>query len=108
MKFNGIRMRPPIPRPLVSQKSLQVKYYDDATAAVAINLKKQLCPDPIKRPRPLNWHEKAQLILPENQNELQKHLNVFENFAQENNFVINQEKTKVLLFNMSHKFTFPP
>ena len=109
VKFNGIRMRPKIQRPILSDKnSLQVKYFDDATAATAINLKTQLCPDPIQRSRPLNWYEKDQLILPSHQNELQKYFIDFEKFAQENHFVINQKKTKVILFNMSHKYIFPP
>ena len=109
IKFNGMRMRPKIPRPMSNtQNNLQVKYYDDATAAVAINLKNQLCPDPEERSRPLNWNEKAQLILPNNENELQTYLTEFEKFSVENHFKINQEKTKVILFNMSHKYVFPP
>ena len=68
-------MRPTIPRLISTPPNyLQVKYFDDATAAVAVNLKTQLSPDPILRPRPLTWYEKEGLILPKNENELQSHL----------------------------------
>ena len=63
VKFNGLRMRPDVPRPNPEQeKSLHLKYFDDTAAAVAINLKSQFYPDLIDRPKPLNWHEKSQLI----------------------------------------------
>ena len=109
VKFNGLKMRPSIPRPMGKpQNCLHLKYYDDTTAAFSINLKKQLVPDPIARPKPLTWHEKSNLILPKSENELQSYLDNFKKFAEENNFSINEKKTKVILFNFSHKFTFPP
>ena len=101
-------MRPTILRLISTPPNyLQVKYFDDATAAVAVNLKTQLSPDPILRPRPLTWYEKEGLILPKNENELQSHLLRFQEFADHNNLAINQEKSKVMLFNFSHKYVFP-
>ena len=51
IKFNGAFMRPPIPRdisgPISKSKSEKVKYVDDGTIAVSINLKTSLLPDPV-------------------------------------------------------------
>ena len=75
VKFNGLRLRPSIQRPMTKNlNNLHLKYYDDTTAASTINLKKQLCQDPVERPKPLNWYEKANLVLPQSENELQNYL----------------------------------
>ena len=85
-----------------------MKYFDDSTAAVSINLKQLLIPDPIERSKPLNWCEKSGLVLPKNMNYLQDMLNEFLQFAWDNNLKINQKKSKVIFFNFSQKFTFSP
>ena len=108
VKFNGALLRPPIKRPLANVNSINLKYFDDATSAVAIDLKHQLSLDPVQRPRPLNSNERSGLILPIEHNKLQDDLDIFRQFAQENNFKINHQKTKVILFNPSHKYLFPP
>merc|ERR1712001_537008 len=53
VKFNGICLRPPIPRPISGNGAIQLKYIDDSTKAATVNLKKSLIPDPITRPFPL-------------------------------------------------------
>ena len=46
IKFNGACLRPPIPRPLSKNSSMQVKFIDDSSQAASINLKLSLMPDP--------------------------------------------------------------
>ena len=45
-------------------KAEKVKYVDDGSVAVSIDLKKCLIDDPQPRPRPLAYHERHQQILP--------------------------------------------
>ena len=75
IKYNGAFLRPPIPRPIPgpvqSSKSEKVKFVDDGTVAVSINLKACLVPDLENRQRPLNYNERTCLILPALNNLLQ-------------------------------------
>jgi hypothetical protein len=58
----------------VSESNVEkVKYIDDGTVAVSINLK-CLTNDPVSRPRPLNFHERPEHILPPENNLLQFYL----------------------------------
>ena len=109
VKYNGACLRPSIPRLLVSPKPLlSVKFVDDHSCAVKIDLKKALVNDPIKRQKPLNFHERSGHVLPPDQNALQYLLeNLFE-FTEKNLMRINESKTKVMLFNTSRNLDFPP
>ena len=107
IKFNGICLRPKIPRPN-GNCAIQLKYIDDATKAASINLKESLITDPEQRPAPLNYHESSGKILNPEENVLQVELNCFFKETMENNFVINKKKTTVMLCNNSKKFLFPP
>ena len=53
VKFNGICLRPPIPRPISGNEAIQLKYIDDSTKAATINLKTSLIPDPVFKTRSL-------------------------------------------------------
>ena len=53
-------------------------------------------------------NERSELILKKENNKLQDDLNIFKEFAEINNFKINHQKTKVIVFNPSHKYLFPP
>ena len=64
--FNGAAMRPS-PR----QYSLNLKYIDDLSLLIALNLKKVLVHDKIERAKPLGFNERNQLILPSASNPLQ-------------------------------------
>ena len=112
IKYNGAFLRPPIPRHIEGQvrksKSESVKYVDDGTLAVSIDLKNSLTLDPTIRPSPLNFRERTRNILPETCNLLQYFVNDTEQFVSENKMVINKTKTKVMLFNKSRKWDFPP
>ena len=110
IKCNGAFLRPPIP-PIISGPVLQsisekVKFVDDVIVAVSINLKKCLEVDPASRPRP--FREKTQHILPPQNNLLQYYLDDTKKFTDENKMVINSNKSKVMLFNKSRKWDFPP
>ena len=82
-------------------------YINDLTEAASINLKKQLVPDPVQRPFPLNFHERNQQILPAG-SILQKNLNKIEEFTNKNKMKINESKSQVMIFNKSRNYDFPP
>ena len=112
VKYNGAFLRPPIPRhitgPVLKSKSMKVKYIDDGTVATSVDLKKCLIEDPINRERPLNFHERTQHILPVNRSSLQKQLQIVEDFTDKNLMKINESKSKIMIFNKSRKYDFPP
>ena len=112
IKYNGAFLRPPIPRliagPVTSSKSEKVKFVDNGTIAVSVDLKACLAPDPVLRPRPLNYHERTGHILPSENNLLQYFIKDAEEFVLNNNMVINKRKTKVISFTKSRKWDFPP
>jgi hypothetical protein len=107
IKFNGICLRPSIPRPS-GNSAIQLKYVDDATKAASVNLQKSLIPDPETRPFPLNYHERTQMIMEPEENALQQELYRFQTETEGNNFVTNKSKTFAMIFNNSRKYAFPP
>ena len=112
IKYNGAFLRPPVPRqiqgPVLKSKAEKVKFVDDGTVAVSIDLKACLVPDPVDRARPLNFHERTGHILPDDNNMLQYYISDTEQFVSENKMVINKDKTKVISFTKSRKWDFPP
>ena len=107
VKFNGACMRPPIPRPITKNHGMQVKYIDDASQMASVNLKKSLIPDISKRTRPLNFHERTEMVLDPEENVIQSELQKFYNFTQTNKLVINKKKCFVMKFSRAKKFDFP-
>ena len=112
IKYNGAFLRPPIPRgvqgPVLRAKSEKVKFVDDGTVAVSVDLKACLVPDPVQRARPLNYHERTGHILPAENNMLQYYISDTEEYVSENKMIINKHKTKVISFTKSRKWDFPP
>ena len=112
IKYNGAFLRPPIPRPIIGpmskSKAEKVKFVDDGTVAVSLDLKACLIKDPVERPRPFNKHERTQHILPSENNLLQAYIQDAESFVAQNKLVINKKKTSVMIFNKSRKWDFPP
>ena len=47
---------------MTKSKSEKIKYIDDGTVTVSVDLKACLVPDPVDRPRPLNYHERTSHI----------------------------------------------
>ena len=112
IKFNGAFLRPPIPNhitgPVTKSKAEKVKYIDDGTIAVSLNLKECLIRDPVVRQQPLNFRERTKHVLPSDNNLLQFYLNDTELFASQNDMKINRDKSNIMLFNPSRKYDFPP
>ena len=106
IKFNGVCLRPPIPRPMSGRRKqeignrkqemsgnsgFQVKYIDDCTQAASINLRVSLIPDTQERPRPLNFHERTQMVLNPEEDILQQEMRRFNKEALENRLAVNQK-----------------
>ena len=112
LKFNGAFMRPSIPRnlttPATESKAKKVKYVDDGSIAVSINLNKCLNVDQSDRPRPLTFRERTEHFLPSQNNLLQYYLTEAEEYAFKNKMKINKNKTQVMIFNESRKMDFLP
>ena len=75
---------------------------------MSLNLKKCLELDQIIRPRPLNYRERTQHVVPALNNLLQAYIQDTENYSIANKMVINKKKTQVMMFNKSRKWDFPP
>jgi hypothetical protein len=108
IKINGALLRPPVPRPLTGNHAMHVKYVDDTTQLASINLKSSLMPDPVDRPRPLNYHERHQTVIRPEENILQQEVDRFQEWTARNKMVINQGKCFSMLFSRSNKHDFPP
>ena len=79
-----------LPGPISKSKSDKVKFIDDGTVAVSINLKASLIPDPQERPRPRNYNERTSH---EMNNLLHHYIRDAEKFTLEYKMIINKEKT---------------
>ena len=84
-----------------------MKYIDDLSFAAAINLKECLVTNP-DLPKPLAYHERTNHTLPDEKNIVQQQFNELKTFANNNQMAINEEKTKVMLFNQGWKYDFLP
>ena len=80
---------------MLKAKSEKVKYVDDGTVAVSVDLKASLIPDPNDRARSVNFHERTGNVLPVENNLLQYYVTDTEQFVAENKMVINKKKTKI-------------
>ena len=94
--------------PVSKSRSEKVKYIDDGTVAVSVDLKESLIRDPVDRPRPLKYRERTGHILPAANNLLQFYVKDAEDFIDKNDMKINKKKTNIMLFNNARKFDFPP
>ena len=110
--FNSILLRPPIPRsilgPLKKQTAVSVKYIDDSTLGVSLNLKECLQLDQKERPKPLTFHQRTGHVLPPENNLLQLYLTQAEIDTSNKLMKINKNKTTVMLFNRSRSYDFNP
>ena len=112
IKYNGAFLRPLEPRPILcpvaNEKSQIVKFVDDSSVAVSVNLKQSLVTNLNEKSMPLNYHERTGHVLPPESNLLQYYIHDAEKFTTDNKMVINKKKTKLILFNKSRKWDFPP
>ena len=125
VKFNAAALRPSIPRlplrPACSAlkncrtancqkhpKQIHATYIDDLSEGEAVNLRYQLSKDNSLRQQPLTFHERKGYVFKQQDSLLQRKLLEIESFTKENKMKINTEKTKIMLFNKSRNFDFPP
>ena len=110
IKFNGALLRPAIPRNslLTHSRSEQVKFIDDGSVAVSIDLQRCLIPDSSCRPLPENFHERTGHILPIENNLMQVYICEAEEYADKNKMVINTVKTDAMIFTNLRAKDFPP
>ena len=128
IKFNGVCLRPPIPRPMSGNQMsgnqmsgnqmsgnqmsgnqiCQVKYIDDCSQVASVNLRVSLIPDPMDRPRPLNFHERTGMVLSPGEDVLQQQMDRFQMEASTNRFIVNKKKCFIMQFSRSRKYDFPP
>ena len=85
LKYNGAFLRPPIPRniggPISRSKAVKVKFVDDGTVAVGLNLKDCLEIEQIDRQKPLNYRERTNHVVPAQNNFLQAFLKDTQRYA---------------------------
>ena len=86
---------------------MQVKYIDDASQMASVNLKKSLAPDVSQRARPLNYHERTEMVLNPDENVILSELQKFLDFTKTNKLVINRKKCFVMKFSRAKKLDFP-
>ena len=116
VKFNGAAMRPSIPRfvfspthrnQLTSRKSTEVKFVDDLSIGVSVNLKQEL----VKNPNftlPPQYRERTGHILPATNSVMSEYLIELQHFSDQNLMRINHDKTKMMIFNTSRSYDCLP
>ena len=90
-----------------TREFVSVKFMDDASAACSIDLQKSLIKDPVERERPLNFYEKNGLILPDSRNPVLPILQEIKDFTDDQKMKVNENKTKLMTFNLTRNFQFP-
>ena len=94
---------------IITQPMRKRKPIDDMTFAESINLKATLIKNPEQNPpRPFNYHERTQHILPKQCYQMQTILDDLKTYTHEHQMRVNEHKTKVILFNSALKYDFQP
>ena len=89
--------------------NIHLKYVDDLTIAEALKLKNVLVVENVPgRERPLEYHKRTEQKLNPEDSKVQAQLDELTKYAGDNEMKINQEKSKVMLFNTSYKNDFKP
>jgi hypothetical protein len=87
-------------------KNIHLKFVDDMIVAESINLKKQHIANPdVNQPRPLEYHNRTEQILPESESQIIPLLNDILDYTRNNKVKINGDKSKVILFNSAKNLT---
>ena len=109
--FNSAALRPTIPRPSWpffskrnNPEAIKMKFIDDLSIAVEVNLKKDIVEDK-GRQKPLTYDERFETNL--NANVLQQIVDDLQDFSAERQMVINSKKTCVMKICKSRSKAFP-
>ena len=90
-------------------RNIHLKYVDDLTIAEAIKLKNVLnVENYVRWERPLKYHNRTEQTLNPVNSQVKAQLGELAAYANLNEMKINQDKSKVMLFNTSHKNDFSP
>ena len=85
-----------VTKPLCKREPMEkihMKYVDDLSLAVSINLKDNLVANPDDNPqRPLSYHDRTQHVLPVSRNAIQQEFDNLKDFATQHEMVINGKK----------------
>ena len=87
--------------------NIRLKWIDDLTQGVRINLKQSLCSD-LNRWPTRNYHERCGLVLPPQNNPLQDQLDQLSEFTDQHLMKLNKKKTKIFPFNFTKTRDFVP
>ena len=99
-----------ITQPLNQRKPMQsthMKYIDDMTIAHTLHLKKTL-KENIDPTGPRVYHDRTGHYLPDCDSMMTEQVEKLNKFVEDNDMKINQDKSKVMLFNTSWKYDFLP
>ena len=101
-----------ITQPLADRKPIvnsHMKYIDDLSYVHSMDLKKCLkLKTDGNLPRPVSYHDRTGHYLPESESVVQKQVDKLNIFISEMDMKINQEKSKVMIFNTSRTYDFMP
>ena len=99
-----------ITNPVSRRKPLMkkhMKYVDDMSILASIDLKQRLEKSP-NQIGPKKFHDRTGHILPKSNCVISDQLNLLDNYTRKHQMRINEDKTKVMLFNSSKKWDFTP
>ena len=88
-------------------EKIHLKFIDDMTVAESIHLKEHLVQNP-DLVHPTKYHERTGHVLPKGVSKVQNILDELVTYTRNHQMKINQEKTKVILFNNAVKYDFLP
>ena len=111
IQFNGAGLRPNVERPLKPRndsKRMSVKFIDDYSSATSYNLLQTIEKEDRALPMPLTYQQRTGYRLKEDEKITQREADDFLSFTNQNQFVINNKKSEVMVFNFSTKYSFPP
>lgn len=95
------------PPPSITSNYVRLKYIDDLTKGVAVNLKTLLCTS-LDRSGPKNFHDRNGLTLPSVNSKLQYDIDNLNTFSKNHSMKINENKSKIMPINFTKKFDFVP
>ena len=99
-----------VTKPVSKRKPIMkkhMKYVDDMSILVSIVLKQMLEKSP-NQIEPKKFHDRTGHILPKSKCEISDQLNYLDNYTRKHQMMINEDKTKIMLFNSSNKWDFTP